>query len=128
MIVGLFLLLVCQLVGEVTARATGLPVPGPVIGMVLLFVFFMIRDRSRHEPGEAPSQGPQETCRLLLANMSLLFVPAGVGVVDRMGVLTSHGIALFAVLVLSTVITLTVTALTFVAAARLFGSQPGETA
>lgn len=128
MILGLFLLLLCQLAGEIGARATGLPVPGPVLGMVLLFILFMVRDRMRREPGETPPEGPQATCRMLLANMSLLFVPAGVGVVDRIGVLTQHGVALTAVLVLSTVITLTVTAFTFIFAARLFGSRPDDAA
>ncbi|MFZ0207781.1 MAG: CidA/LrgA family protein [Roseiarcus sp.] len=36
MIRGFFLLLACQLVGEVFARGLGLPAPGPVIGLALL--------------------------------------------------------------------------------------------
>lgn len=77
MIEGITLLLVCQLVGELFARTLHLPIPGPVIGMVLLFVGLLLRHG--HE-GEAP---PRLTAvaDTLLANLGLLFVPAGVGVV-----------------------------------------------
>jgi holin-like protein len=68
-------LLLCQLAGEVAARAFGLPVPGPVIGMVLLFAALFLR--RREEPPEALSV----TADALLGNLGLLFVPAGVGVV-----------------------------------------------
>jgi holin-like protein len=67
-------LLACQLAGEVIARALGLPVPGPVIGMVLLFAVLLLRGR------EAPT-GLGAAADGLLNNLGLLFVPAGVGVV-----------------------------------------------
>jgi len=73
-------LLVCQLAGEVAARALGLPVPGPVIGMVLLFAALMLRGR------EAPKDLTR-TADGLLGNLGLLFVPAGVGVVIHLPVL-----------------------------------------
>ncbi|WP_372623089.1 CidA/LrgA family protein [Falsiroseomonas sp.] len=74
MIPAITALLTCQLAGEVLARALGLPVPGPVIGMVLLFVLLLLRGR------EAPT-GLGATADGLLNNLGLLFVPAGVGVV-----------------------------------------------
>jgi hypothetical protein len=43
MIAALTLLLVFQLVGEVIARALALPIPGPVIGMALLFLALLVR-------------------------------------------------------------------------------------
>jgi holin-like protein len=67
-------LLVCQLAGEVATRALGLPVPGPVVGMVLLFVVLLVRATP-----VPPALG--ETADGLLNNLGLLFVPAGVGVV-----------------------------------------------
>lgn len=39
----LTLILVCQLAGELTTRATQVLVPGPVLGMILLFCFLMVR-------------------------------------------------------------------------------------
>lgn len=67
-------LLACQLAGEILARALHLPVPGPVIGMVLLFLGLLLRRQSA-PPGLAA------TADALLGNLGLLFVPAGVGVV-----------------------------------------------
>ena len=80
MIGALAALLVCQLAGEVAARALGLPVPGPVIGMVLLFAALMLRGREAPEDLTRTADG-------LLGNLGLLFVPAGVGVVIHLPVL-----------------------------------------
>ena len=74
MIGALTTLLLCQLAGEVLVRALHLPVPGPVLGMVLLFAGLVLRRR------EAPA-ALGATADALLGNLGLLFVPAGVGVV-----------------------------------------------
>lgn len=74
MIPAITALLSCQLAGEVLARSLTLPVPGPVIGMVLLFVVLLWR-------GPDAPRGLAETAEGLLGNLGLLFVPAGVGVV-----------------------------------------------
>jgi holin-like protein len=74
MIGALATLLACQLAGEVLARALHLPVPGPVIGMALLFAGLLLRGREAPPALEATSDA-------LLGNLGLLFVPAGVGVV-----------------------------------------------
>ena len=74
MIGALTTLLVCQLSGEVLVRALHLPVPGPVIGMVLLFAALVLR-------GRPVPPGLGATADALLGNLGLLFVPAGVGVV-----------------------------------------------
>ena len=67
-------LLVCQLAGEVLARSLALPIPGPVIGMVLLLLVLLARGRPAPHSLAEVSDG-------LLNNLGLLFVPAGVGVV-----------------------------------------------
>jgi holin-like protein len=96
-------LLVYQLVGEVLVLATGLPVPGPVIGMLLLFVTLLVR-------GSAPAW-LRDTCQGLLSHLSLLFVPAGVGVLLHFKRLGAEWLPIVVALVASTVITIGVTAL-----------------
>ncbi len=73
MIAALTLLLVFQLMGEVIARALALPIPGPVIGMALLFLALMLRG--------GPGEDLRQTSGQLLQHLSLLFVPAGTGIV-----------------------------------------------
>ena len=121
MIAGLTLILAAQLAGEALARGTGWPVPGPVIGMALLLVLLVLRDRlpARHVPGAFAGGSLESTGRGLLAHLSLLFVPAGVGVVQRLDVLAAHGLALAAALVVSTLAALAATAGTFLLVARL---------
>ena len=51
--------MVCQLAGEIVVRALGLPWPGPVLGLVLLFVILLIRD---HVP--LVHRGPLNKIRL----------------------------------------------------------------
>lgn len=101
-LVGLALLLGCQLAGELLARATGLPWPGPVLGLLLLVGLL----------AAGPWQGPiGAACEVLLAHLSLLFVPVGVGVITHLDAVARHGLALAVVLLLSTWIGLAVTAL-----------------
>nr|WP_305123392.1 CidA/LrgA family protein [Roseomonas sp. GC11] len=76
--------MLCQLGGEVIARALHLPVPGPVLGMVLLFAGLLLRDRLRDDGAEPEAPGLPglgQTADTLLRHLGLLFVPAGVGVV-----------------------------------------------
>jgi putative effector of murein hydrolase LrgA (UPF0299 family) len=69
--------------------------------------------------GPLRQDGVESASRALLANLSLLFVPAGVGVVQKLDLIAAHGIAVAAVLVISVVLTLLVTVATFLAASRL---------
>ena len=109
--IGAFsILLVYQLVGEVTARALNLPLPGPVLGMLFLFTSLVLR-RSAPENLSSASTG-------LLKHLALLFVPAGVGIINHLPLLRSEGWALLATLLLSTLVTLAVTAWTLNSLAR----------
>lgn len=97
------LLLLCQLAGEVFVAGTGLPVPGPVVGMVLLLAGVALR-------GDVP-EGLGRLADGLLGHLSLLFVPAGVGVMLHLGVLREEGLAVGVALVVSTALTIAVTGL-----------------
>jgi holin-like protein len=120
MIASLSLILLCQLAGEAFVRGLGLPMPGPVIGLMILLVLLLIRDRfALIARGPLQGDGVESVSRGLLANLSLLFVPAGVGVVQKIDLIVDHGIAFLGVLVISVLITLLVTVATFLVASRL---------
>lgn len=110
MITHLTILLIFQLLGEVLARALHLPLPGPVIGMALLFITLCAVPRLA---------AITATARLLLANLSLLFVPAGVGVVGHLDTFGTEGPALAAAILGSTVLAILAGVGTFLGVARL---------
>lgn len=118
MLNALIALLLTQLAGEALARGLGLPLPGPVLGMLFLLAAF------RLWPGLADRVRP--AAQGILANLSLLFVPAGVGVVGHIGRIGTEGAGLLLALALSTALAIAVGALAFVTVARLTGSEPGE--
>lgn len=93
----------CQLVGELVTRALAIPLPGPVLGMIVLFLLLSIR-------GSVPEK-LSSTADGLLAHLSLLFVPAGVGVMLHFSLLGDDWAAITLALVVSTVLTIVVTAL-----------------
>ncbi|HHY55107.1 MAG TPA: CidA/LrgA family protein [Chloroflexi bacterium] len=111
MILIFTILLVCQLIGEVITRLFHWPVPGPVLGMVILFCGLLLRGHVPEELG-AVTGG-------LLQNLSLLFVPAGVGVMLHAQLLAENWAALSVALVLSAAITIVVTGLVMTWATRL---------
>ena len=111
MIPALATILAFQLMGEVAARSLDLPLPGPVLGMVALVAAFLAQPRL--------ARAVQPTAQGLLAHLSLLFVPAGVGVVAHFGVLRDAGPAIFLALLLSTAVAIGAGALAFAAVARL---------
>lgn len=122
MIVSLALLLVCQLVGEAIARGLDWPVPGPVIGMVLMLILLLAREKLKLVlPVEVCDGMLERTSNGLLSNLSLLFVPAGVGVVQRLDLFAAHGLAIFAAIFVSTVLALLATVATFRLIARWMG-------
>jgi holin-like protein len=103
MIGALTQLLVFQLLGEVVARWLALPVPGPVLGMLFLFVALVLRGGPGHEL--------QSTSQTLLQHLSLLFVPAGTGIMIHLHRVADEWLPLLLSLLISTAATLVVTAL-----------------
>lgn len=95
-------LLVFQTIGEGMSYALSLPVPGPVIGMVLLFVYLLLKDDA------IATLAP--TSLGLLRHLSLLFVPAGVGIMVHFQRVAAEWLPLAAALLASTVVSIVVTA------------------
>ncbi len=120
MIASLCLILLCQLAGEIFVRGLALPLPGPVIGMLLLLALLLARDRvGLLARGPLQDGGVEAGARGLLAHLSLLFVPAGVGIVEKLDLLAAHGLAIAAVLAISVLVTMLVTVVTFLLVGRL---------
>lgn len=103
MIGAITLLLVFQLIGEIIARTLALPVPGPVIGMALLFATLAVHG--------GPSTDLRNTAQGLLQHLSLLFVPAGTGIMLHFQRMNDEWLPLAVSLLGSTLITIAVTAL-----------------
>ena len=99
---GLAWLLLAQSAGEALVRLAGAPLPGPVLGLLLMLVALR---------WEAVRRSVGAAADVLLAHLSLLFVPVGVGVITHLDRIAPHGAALAAVLLLSTWTGLAVTAL-----------------
>jgi holin-like protein len=99
---GLAFLLLLQAAGEALTHGLALPFPGPVVGLVLLLPALQIG--WIREPVAVAAD-------MLLAHLSLLFVPVGVGVITHLQLVNQYGWQLLAVIVLSTWIGLAVTAL-----------------
>jgi holin-like protein len=93
-----FLLLVFQLAGELIATATAIPVPGPVIGMALLFCALVLRGRVPAGLGTAAGA--------VLQHLGLLFVPAGVGVMTHAALIALHWRPIAAALLAGTALTI----------------------
>ncbi|MGC4367180.1 CidA/LrgA family protein [Hydrogenophaga sp. R2] len=106
MIPALATLLVFQLVGEVVVMSLGLPVPGPVVGLALLLTVLVLR------PTTITAIKP--TVQGLLQHLSLLFVPAAVGVMQHLQRLGDEALAIGVALVASTLVCMAVSAWTMV--------------
>ncbi len=120
MIASVSVILICQLIGEVIVRGLNLPLPGPVLGMALLFVVLIARDHvTVLAKGPLRNSAVENVSKVLLANLSLMFVPAGVGVVQNLDLLEQRGVAIGLVLAASVVVTLLVTVGTFLIIHRL---------
>jgi holin-like protein len=103
MLAAITLLLLFQLAGEAIALLFALPIPGPVIGMGLLFATLAWRG--------GPSPELRNTAQNLLQHLSLLFVPAGVGVMLHLQRMADEWLPIVVALVVSTFVTIAVTAL-----------------
>ena len=99
-IISLFL---CLVVGDAINRLTGLPLPGGVIGLVLMLAFLIWRG--------GPDQPLKETSHFLLRNMTVLFIPASVGLITQLLALKQDALPIGVAIIVSTVLGMAVTAL-----------------
>ncbi|MEP3474686.1 MAG: CidA/LrgA family protein [Hyphomicrobiales bacterium] len=106
MLNSLTLILCCQLAGEFTVKATGITAPGPVIGMLFLLVILLLKGSVQNEL--------ETTANSLLNNLSLLFVPAGVGLMLHFQLIGKEWLPITISLIISTILTIAITGLMMV--------------
>ncbi|MCK0207604.1 CidA/LrgA family protein [Starkeya koreensis] len=103
MLQSLTVIIACLVIGEAARFVTGVPLPGPVIGMVLLLALLVFRR------GPAPEM--QQTGQGLLRNLALFYVPASVGLINELPRLMAQAGPIAAALLGSTVLGMAATAL-----------------
>ena len=110
MISTFLFLIIFQLLGEIIADGFSLPIPGRVIGMVLLLTYFHFREgvAAKHE----------QTIPKILKHLSLFFIPAGTGIILYLAEVKSNWIVIASAVTVSTTITLALTALAISRAGR----------
>ena len=114
MVQAFAVLLLFQLVGEVAVQALALPVPGPLIGMLLLFAALLVRG--------GLSEALRDTANVLLRNLMLLFIPAVTGVMMYFDRIAREWLPFIAACILGAAVTLIVTAMTLRWMLRVMGT------
>lgn len=110
------ILLTFQSIGELLTYSLHLPVPGPVIGMVLLVTYLLV-DKGR------VLDTMQATVSELLRHLTILFVPAGVGVMTQLNRIGQEWLPIVVATVVSTWLSIAAGALVTRALMRRLGDQ-----
>lgn len=119
---GITTLLIFQLAGEASMRLLDLSIPGPVAGLVYLLVFLLVFNKFKKRVPESLEQ----SSLILLNHLSLLFVPAGVGVMVHFQRIQEEWLPIAIALFLGTLITLASTALSMKFLMRFFNKQTNQ--
>lgn len=113
MLHALTLFLICQLFGEFFVRVTFIQLPGPLIGMFLLLILLFVWSKwtgpvASNDDTPAKSNAIDRVANGILGNLSLLFVPAAVGIIQHFPLIANHTLALALTILGSTLLTLLV--------------------
>lgn len=114
MLPALIAIFLCQLIGELVVVALGLPLPGPIVGMLILFAGLLVK-KGVPAPLAQVADG-------LLAHLSLLFVPAGAGIVLHVATLESGAAIIGLSILVPTLCTVAVTGIVMQRLSRRTGS------
>ena len=113
MLDSIFIIFMFQLVGEATQKYFALPVPGPVIGLVLMLVCLLWTKRTILPLIADQRDRLVTNSQQLLGYLSLLFVPIGVGVIMHLQLLEAQLARIIAVITIGTIVTMVFTAFIF---------------
>ena len=108
----LLLILGAYFLGVLMEYALKLPIPGVVLGLVLLFLAL--------QTGLLKAEWVEDTADFLLSHMAFLFLPAGVGLMASAGVLKGNVLPFAVIIILTTAVVWTVTAFTVRVLRKMF--------
>lgn len=108
-VIGLVILLALTFAGGSAQKAFQLSLPGPVVGLALLALIFLLVERVHAWSHRHLSLHVAPVSRLLVSHMGLLFVPAGVGIITEGDTLRREWLPIVAALFGSTFIGLIAT-------------------
>ena len=111
MLKSIFIIFLFQLIGESVQKYFELTIPGPVIGLILLLVSFILLKNSKNIFVNKAKNEIVSTATYISNYLSLLFVPIGVGVVMHLSYLEKNYIEVLGVIFFSTILTISFTAL-----------------
>lgn len=97
------LLYLCLIIGNLLSALLPFSVPGSIIGMLILFTLLALQI--------VPAHWAQPSCSLLLKNMTLLFVPIGIGIMNYYSQLSQQLVPILVSCFISTLIVLVVVAI-----------------
>lgn len=92
------------LLGEIISKLLNLPIPGNVLGMVILLIFLSLKI--------VKIEMIEELSNFLLGYLAFFFIPAAVGLIANLDLLKEQGIAILTICVISTIVAIVVTGLT----------------
>lgn len=118
MLQGIITLVSLQLLGEIVSHYLAIPIPGAIIGMVLLLIYLMVKGYVSTELSETSGK--------LFPYLPLLLIPASVGVIQYGELLEKEGIAVLAALVISLVISFIATPFIFKGLVASFKRSPSR--
>lgn len=95
------LVLIIAMMGDILARVVDIPLPGSVIGMLLLLIAL--------SAGMIKIQSLEQISEFLLSNLAFFFIPAGVGLMNVMGTVQADLVKILGVVILSTIFVMVTT-------------------
>ncbi|MEG0390741.1 MAG: CidA/LrgA family protein [Cetobacterium sp.] len=95
------IILAITYISSIISKYTPIPIPGPVIGILLLFILLNFKILK--------VENIKNATNLMLTNLAFLFLPPGVGLLKSIDILANNWHKLFFVIVTTTIITLVIT-------------------
>lgn len=111
----IFIILIITFLGELISKTLSLPIPGNVLGMLLLLIALLTR--------VIKPEHIEEVSNYLLNNLAFFFVPASIGIMGCVDVLKGNVTKLLIICFISTCIVLVVTAHTVQFVSKLMNKK-----
>jgi holin-like protein len=100
----LAIILAICFIGEVLNKLLNIPIPGNVIGMIILLISLLT--------GLIKLEAIEDVAEFLLKHLAFFFVPAGVGIISSMDIIKANLFPMLVVILLSAIVVMVVTGIT----------------